>query len=188
MVGATMIEVLVSILLVSVGLLGIAGLSGASFSFNKTSQLRLTGIAIANDLADRARLNVHGYDLQAYDIALEDDFDTTPVTVPDANLDLSPDPTLNPSVATIATDLAASDVDQFLRSVAARLPQGDAVVVSRPTGNTRDLDVWLLWQEPATAAGDVGTTLLEAGQGNCPASLTAAELAVFNCMYFKVGL
>jgi type IV pilus assembly protein PilV len=181
--GASMIEVLVAILLVSVGLLGIAGLSGATFGYNKVSQIRLTGIALANDLADRARVNVFGYDRGAYDITLADNFVTTPVAVPDGNLDLDPADTAN--AATAADGLAAADVDQFLRSVRNRLPQGDAVVVSRPGANIRELDVWLLWQEPTTDAGDA---LFGAGQGNCPSSLTTAEQALYSCMYFKVGL
>jgi type IV pilus assembly protein PilV len=189
--GATMIEVLVSILLVSVGLLGIAGLSGATFGYNKASQLRLTGIALVNDLADRARVNVHGYDRGAYDIELGDDYATTAVTVPDANLDLDPSVVANANAA--ADALAAADVDQFLRTVRSRLPQGDAVVMSRPGANTRDLDVWLLWQESRTDAGaeddDRGDfSLFDASKGNCPATLTPAEQDVYSCMFFKVGL
>ena len=107
--GASMIEVLVSILLVSVGLLGIAGLSGATFSYNKASQMRLTGIALVNDFADRARVNVYGYDLGAYDIALGDSFGGTAVTVPDANLNL--DPAILAEATTAANGLAASDVE-----------------------------------------------------------------------------
>lgn len=189
--GASMIEVLVAILLVSVGLLGIAGLSGATFSYNKVSQMRLTGIALANELADRARVNVYGYDLGNYNIALADDFATNPVTVPDANLDL--DPSVAANATTLATNLADADVDQFLRNVRNRLPQGDAVVISRPGATTRDLDVWLLWQEPTTNAADAATdkgdfSLFGSTQGNCPANLTTAQAAVFSCMYFKVGL
>lgn len=189
--GASMIEVLVAILLVSVGLLGIAGLSGATFSYNKVSQMRLTGIALTNDLADRARVNVYGYDRGAYDIALGDNFAGTAVTVPDANLDL--DPAVSANADTAADALAAADVDQFLRSVRNRLPQGDAVVMSRPGANVRDLDVWLLWQESTTSAGDVDDdrgdfSLFRASQGNCPSSLTPDELALYSCMYFKVGL
>jgi type IV pilus assembly protein PilV len=181
--GATLIEVLVAILLVSVGLLGIAGLSGATFNYNKVSQLRLTGLALANDFADRARVNVYGYDRGGYSVALADNFAGTPVTVPASNLDLDPSNPAN-GIA-IADALAAADVDQFLSSVRARLPQGDAVVVSRPTPNSRDLDVWLLWQEPQADAGD---PLFGAGQGNCPGNLTAAQQAIYSCMYFKVGL
>ncbi len=183
--GASMIEVLVAILLVSVGLLGIAGLSGATFNYNKVSQMRLTGIALVNDLADRARVNVYGYDRGAYDIALSDNYGGT-VPDPDFNPLDPADPTYN---ATAADSLAAADVDQFLRSVRNRLPQGDAVVMGagagRASATSRDLDVWLLWQEPSTDAGD---TLFGAGQGNCPSSLTTAERAVYSCMYFKVGL
>jgi type IV pilus assembly protein PilV len=183
--GASMIEVLVSILLVSVGLLGIAGLSGATFGYNKVSQLRLTGVALANDLGDRARVNVFGYDRGGYNIALDDDFATDPdtVAVPDANLDLDPNNAAN--AGTAADGLAASDVDQFLRNVRNRLPQGDAVVVPRPGGNTRELDVWLLWQEPTADAGDA---LFDAGKENCPSSLSTAQLDLYSCMYFKVGL
>jgi type IV pilus assembly protein PilV len=187
--GASMIEVLVSILLVSVGLLGIAGLSGATFNYNKVSQMRLTGIALANDLADRARVNVYGYDRGGYDIDLSDNFGGTAVTVPDSNLDL--DPSMPANADTAADGLAASDVDQFLRSVRNRLPQGDAIVMgagattSRASATSRDLDVWLLWKEPQTDAVD---SLFTAGQSNCPSSLTPAERAEYSCMYFKVGL
>lgn len=191
--GASMIEVLVSILLVSVGLLGIAGLSGATFSYNKVSQMRLTGIALANDLADRARVNVYGYDRGGYTIALSTDFDDSldppGLLVDPTNLDF--DPRNAATTGTIADDLAASDVDQFLRQVRNRLPQGDAVVISRPGATTRDLDVWLLWQEPTTSdvENDRGDfSLFGSTQGNCPDSLTTAQAAVYSCMYFKVGL
>ncbi|OPF61847.1 type IV pilus modification protein PilV [Hydrogenophaga sp. H7] len=189
--GASMIEVLVAILLVSVGLLGIAGLSGATFSYNKASQMRLTGIALVNDLADRARVNVHGYDRQGYDIELSDNFESTPVEVDDTNLDL--DPAVSANAESVADALAAADVDQFLRTVRSRLPQGDAVVMSRRDANARDLDVWLLWKEAATAEGDEDDdrgdfSLFDAGKGNCPDNLSTADKAEYSCMYFKVGL
>lgn len=181
--GSSMIEVLVAVMLVSIGLLGIAGLSGATFNYNKTSQVRLTAMALVNDYADRARINIYGYDRGGYSIALPTNFAGTPVTVPAANLNL--DPAIAANAITIADNLAAADVDQFLRNVRNRLPQGDAVVISRPTATARDMDVWLLWKEPKTDAGD---TLFSAGQNNCPTSLTLAEQADYSCMFFKVGL
>lgn len=181
--GASLIEVLVAILLVSVGLLGIAGLSGATFSYNKVSQLRLTGITLVNDFADRARINVYGYDRGGYAIALSDTFATNPVTVPASNLTL--DPSIAANAITVADALAAADVDQFLRSISVRLPQGRAVVMSRPGATSRDMDVWLLWQEPQASAGN---SLFGAGQGNCPSNLSTANQALYSCMYFKVGL
>mgnify|MGYP006209471443 CR=1 FL=1 len=71
--GASMIEVLVALLIISLGLLGIGGISAATFGYNKAAQLRLTGLSLVNDYADRARLNVYGYDLGSYAIELDDD-------------------------------------------------------------------------------------------------------------------
>lgn len=189
--GSSMLEVLVAILLVSVGLLGVAGLSGATFSYNKVSQMRLTGLALVNDYADRARINVYGYDRGNYDIAKADDFASTPVTVSDSNLDL--DPAVSANASAIADALAAADIDQFLRSVRNRLPQGDAVVISTPTAAARNLDVWLMWKESQTAAGDAANdkgdfSLFNAATQNCPSNLSAADALEYSCMYFKVGL
>lgn len=191
--GASMIEVLVAVMLVSIGLLGIAGLSGATFNYNKVSQMRLTGMALVNDYADRARVNVYGFDLEQYSIALTTNFAGTAVTVPAGNVDL--DPSISANATLIANQLAAADVDQFLRNVRNRLPQGDAVVVSRPTAASRDMDVWLLWKEPKTDTGnaveDAKTAefqLFNSAKGNCPNNLTSAEKLEYSCMYFKVGL
>lgn len=183
-IGSSLIEVLVAILLVSVGLLGIAGLSGATFSYNKASQLRLTGLALVNDYADRARVNVYGYDLGNYDIALSAPTPTgTPSYLPNVATDT------DVAAATAAANVAQFDRQDFLTAVASRLPGGDAVVVSTPTAAARDMDVWILWTEPqATAGVGFAGSLFTAAQGNCPSTLTPAEQAIYSCMYFKVDL
>lgn len=183
--GASLLEVLVAILLISIGLLGIAGLSGATFGYNKTAQVRLVGLALVNDYADRARVNIYGYDRGRYDIALGDTAPSgTPSYVPDG-------PTNTDAGAQAAADnVATFDRQDFLNAVADRLPSGEAVVVSSPSGVARDMDVWLLWIEPQTTA-DTSTitgSLFTAAQGNCPSTLTAAEAALYSCMYFKVDL
>lgn len=170
-----MLEVLVAILLVSVGLLGVAGLSSATFSFNKAAQLRLTGVALVNDYADRARVNVYGFDLGAYDIGLSD---TKPTAVTLTGAEQA-----NPLTA--AQNVAQFDRLAFMNSVENRLPQGRAVVESSPSANARDLDIWLLWKEPQADAAD---DLFTAGQENCPNDLGTDDKAAYSCMYFKVGL
>ncbi|MFC3685609.1 type IV pilus modification PilV family protein [Hydrogenophaga luteola] len=197
-----MIEVLVSILLVSIGLLGIAGLSGATFNYNKVAQMRLTGLALVNDFADRARINVYGYDLGAYDIDLSDNFavlaeseneEDVAAAVAATNIALlDPDPSSADNALAAANSLASADVNQFLRSVSSRLPQGDAVVVSRQA-DARSLDVWLLWKEPKTDEGDEdddkgGFSLFDEAKGNCPTNLDDEQISEYSCMYFKVGL
>lgn len=190
--GSSLIEVLVAILLVSIGLLGVAGLSGATQAYNKAAQVRLVGVGLANDLADRARVNIYGYDLGAYDIELDADFAGTPVDVDLLNLD-SKDMSDDAVTKVLAQNLAGADVDAFLRAVRNRLPQGDAIVTSNPSSSARDLDVWLLWKEPKTDAADEDDdkgafSLFNESTGNCPEGLSADDAAEYSCMYFKVGL
>jgi type IV pilus assembly protein PilV len=171
--GFSLLEVLVAILLLSFGLLGVAGLSASTFSFNKTAQLRLTGLALANDYADRARTNIYGFDRGGYTLAQS----ATP-SANDAKLSVFTGKEDEPMLATAADLVATHDRNAFLQAVAARLPQGDAVVTSSPTTNGRDLNIWLLWKEP-------DSTGINTLAGNCPKTLTDTS---FSCMYFKVGL
>jgi type IV pilus assembly protein PilV len=182
--GSSLLEVLVAILLVSVGLLGIAGLSGATFGYNKTAQIRLVGLALVNDYADRARVNIYGYDRGGYNLTLA-------ATAPTGTPSYAPDALTNTDAGAqaAADNVATFDRQDFLNAVASRLPGGDAVVVSTPSGNARDMDVWLLWIEPqAGSAASITGSLFNAAQGNCPATLTPAEAAQYSCMYFKVDL
>ena len=173
--GFSLIEVLVAILLISIGLLGIAGLAGSTLSYNKTSQVRLTGLALANNYADHARLNLYGYDLDKYEIDLDD---TVP-TIPGTDLEQT-------NEKTAAENVAATDVANFMNTVAALLPSGKAIVVSNRTAAERGMDIWLLWKEPQTEDGDA---LFTAGQQNCPKDLLSSdEEKVYSCMYFRVGL
>lgn len=178
--GSSLLEVLVAILLVSVGLLGIAGLSGATFGYNKTSQIRLVGMALVNDYADRARVNIFGFDLNQYTLALGDAVPTDTLSY-DEDLDTK----IAANAITAAQDVAKFDRQDFLIAVADRLPSGTAVVVSNRAASARGMDVWLLWKEPQAEATD---TLFGAAQQNCPSNLSDDDKAVYSCMYFKVGL
>jgi type IV pilus assembly protein PilV len=175
--GASLIEVLVAVLLVSVGLLGIAGLSGATYGYNKNAQIRLVGMGLVNDYADRARVNVYGFDLGSYSITKGTD--PGDITVPT----LDPDATDN---ATAAGNVALYDKADFLTAVKDRLPEGTAVVDSDISATGRGMDVWLLWKEPQNE----DDTLFTTAQENCPKSIVddADDKKVYSCMYFKVGL
>lgn len=58
--GFTMLEVLISILIVSFGMLGIAGLYVAGVQNNKSASLRTLATQQAYDMADRMRANLAG--------------------------------------------------------------------------------------------------------------------------------
>ena len=55
-----MVEVLVSALILSVGLVGVAGLQALSLKNNQSAYMRSQASALAYDLADRMRTNVDG--------------------------------------------------------------------------------------------------------------------------------
>ena len=70
--GFTLVEVLVTLVILSVGLLGIAALHTASLRNNLDSALRSQASALAADIADRMRANRNAaLDLQ-YNLALGD--------------------------------------------------------------------------------------------------------------------
>jgi type IV pilus assembly protein PilV len=55
--GLSLIEVLVSVMVMSLGLLGVASLLGKSLSGSHNSSLRTQAVVLANDIADRMRAN-----------------------------------------------------------------------------------------------------------------------------------
>lgn len=64
--GFTLVEVLVAALLLSIGLVGLAGLQAASLANNQSSFMRSQVTALAYDLADRMRANVAGSIANSY--------------------------------------------------------------------------------------------------------------------------
>lgn len=55
--GSTLIEVLISVLIMSIGMLGIAGLQAFSMSSSHQASMRSQAVILARDMADRMRAN-----------------------------------------------------------------------------------------------------------------------------------
>ncbi len=60
--GFTLIEVLIAVVILSIGLLGLAGLQTLALKQNNSSQGRSQAVELINDLADRMRANRDGVD------------------------------------------------------------------------------------------------------------------------------
>lgn len=58
--GFTLLEVMIALLIFSVGLLGLAGLQASSLQNNKTADMRSVAIIAAHDMAERIRANQRG--------------------------------------------------------------------------------------------------------------------------------
>ena len=59
-IGFTLIEVLVAMLVLAVGLLGLAGLQATSLRNNQSAYNRSQATQLAYDIADRMRANISG--------------------------------------------------------------------------------------------------------------------------------
>lgn len=170
--GSSLLEVLVAILIFSLGLLGMAGLSVTSLGYNKSAQVRNVGLMLVNSYAERARLNTAGFDAGSYAIAKNP---TTPTAKPSD---------VYVSSGTAASSVATYDQQMFLYNAARRLPQGSAFVttsIDAAAGSReRTMDVWILWHEQ-------DESMISINKDKCP-STTGADATRNNCMYFRVVL
>ncbi len=67
--GFTLIEVLIPLLVLSLGLLGLAALQTTSLAFNTDAYTRTQSTVIAYDIIDKMRINTTGVSAGNYDIA-----------------------------------------------------------------------------------------------------------------------
>ena len=109
--GFSLIEVLVSALILSIGLIGVAGLQATSLKNNQSAYMRSQASAFAYDLADRMRSNLAGANAGLYDPAL------AAMTVQ-----------CSTPVGCTPQQLAENDLAEWLAAVAATLPLGSGFV------------------------------------------------------------
>lgn len=138
--GFSLIEVLVAVLVVSVGVLGVAALQLVSLQNNTSALLRTQAFQYAYDIIDRARANPG----TSYAIAMDDD---PPGVVDCENAECG------------AAQMRAYDLNTWLTNVAADLPSGDGEVAEAGDMVT----VTIRWQDERGGANtldlSVSTTL-----------------------------
>lgn len=100
--GFSMIEVLVTVLILAIGLLGLAGLQSTSLRSNHSAYLRSQATVLAYDIVDRLRANRTEALNGNYDIALEE--------------------TLT------GTSIVATDIIAWKDNLATTLPEGDGAI------------------------------------------------------------
>jgi len=130
--GATLIEVLVAVLLLSFGIVGLAGLQFTGTKFNHSAYLRSQGTSLAYDLADRARANIDACPIGgacAYVTPLAAGFDGAADQACGQPIALAAD----------ANAMAAVDVNQWKSCLENALPGGQGLAVLLPA-NTAFVD------------------------------------------------
>mgnify|MGYP000954108036 FL=1 len=171
--GVSLIEVLISIVIATIGLLALVGTTVSSARFSKMSQYRGTATQLASDLGERMRANKTG--LAAYDMQTNFAGQAVLPAVPG---------TVCNSFATTCTaaQMAAYDLQAWRAVVRDQLPDGSAFIVVQNVQVAAD--VWLVWRDPAVAnADDAPTTNSE-----CPAALTVGGQPDVRCSYFRINL
>ena len=111
--GATLIEVLVAVLVLSIGLLGIAGLQVVSLNFTSSAYQRSLATQLAYDIIDRMRANRAQAEASGYVVALGGTY--TPSTACESG-DCDP------------TQMAAYDIANWKAALDATLPSGDGSI------------------------------------------------------------
>jgi type IV pilus assembly protein PilV len=138
--GFTMIEVLVALVILAVGILGVASLQGNALRFTHNAQLRSQAIAIAQDMVERLRTNRDHALLNNdnYRVALQNGT-TQSNGARNCNQDECD-----------AGQLAAFDRDQWLQAIGT-LPSGRGEV--RIDAANYDAEIWVMWDDRSGEAG-----------------------------------
>ena len=114
--GASLIEVLVSMTVLAVGILGIGAMQTNTLKSNQNSYMRTQAVFHANDIVERMRSNMQGVEAGNYD-------DPAPVVTASCHA----------AAGCSAAQMAANDVAQWETSIAASLPGGSATVCLEST-------------------------------------------------------
>jgi len=174
--GFSLVEVLVSMFVVAMGILALAGLLQASTRYARMSELRSNATLLANDIADRMRANSVGAQLGA--LGYDNTGKAFPTAVAAPHAACTSDAPCGPA------DLAKADMADWTARVRATLPKGSAWIQFRagkaPAPDS--LDVWVGWADPLTLAPGIST---DRSGTECPPSWRAADPSV-RCVYLQV--
>ena len=151
--GFSLIEVLISVIILSFGLLGMVGLQAAALQGNRDARLQSTAVSLARELAEMMRGNKNIALLAAANPYLGSF--TTPLTAP------TPTYCLNVAATACAnpTAVANAQMTEWLARVDAELPGArvDVCIDSAPF-NSSGSPVW-----NCTTTGTAATTVIKIG-------------------------
>ena len=134
--GFTLLEVLVTVVVLAFGLLGLAGLHVVGQRMNDISQIRSQATILANDIMDRMRANPNGVSADGYEI-------TIPSTAPSNDCQSS---------SCSATEMAELDMYEWGQLLQTYLPAGTGAI----TQNGDIFTITLSWTEKLAAVDNAG--------------------------------
>ncbi len=110
--GASLLEVLIAILIMSFGLLALGGLAAASIQYGKLAQFQTIGVQLASEYADRMRANADAFPIGGYDKKTVYSGSSSLVSVPSCAV----------AILCSSAEIANIDKAEWINSLRQRLP------------------------------------------------------------------
>lgn len=160
-IGSSLIEVLIAILLLSLGMLALGVTMSFAVQMPKLSGYRATAINLAASHVERIRANPGGFGNGLYSMPLR------PLSYDGTNGNIDSVTCSYPN----CTELSLATMDDSYTKQAARvqLPYGGMLLTcdTTPCGDNGYGNLWIVWQEPSNWA-----VLHPASSDNCPVEVT----------------
>ena len=141
--GFTLIEILVTLLILAIGLLGLAGLQTKGLQYDQVAYMRSQAAIMADNIADRMRANVLEAQAGIYDIGHGEEA-TSPADCAASSCD--------------GVTMAGFDQTKWKAALAATLPAGDGEITTAVSGFAAvpavDATITIRWDE--TRKGNIG--------------------------------
>jgi type IV pilus assembly protein PilV len=129
--GFTLLEIMIAVVVLAIGLLGIASLQALGQRSNHSAYLRSQATALAYDMIDRMRANNAGVKNGDYDA-----IDTTANSYTDPGC---------ASSTCSSSQMAQYDMYDWQQELAAQLPTGNGTVVGAGSGS--EFSVTVMWDD-----------------------------------------
>ncbi|TNC97303.1 MAG: type IV pilus assembly protein PilV [Gallionellaceae bacterium] len=142
--GFSMIEILITLVIIATALLGTAGLQLYAMKVGQSGQFRTQAVFLASDIAERIEANKLGAVAGNYVVAAAS-------AASSAGTDCS----LNPCAPAV---LAAWDISQWEGAITALLPQPNWVITQTASGNPSTYQIVINWTDRSTSKVSRGET------------------------------
>jgi type IV pilus assembly protein PilV len=156
--GFTLIEVMVALIVLSIGLLGISGLVLNTLKANDSASIRSQAAILANSIRDNMRANLLGASVgppSDYDIA----FGVTPTNQSCVNVTCTP------------LQIANGDLTTWKNALKLQLPLGDGQIVTAAAGGVTTVTISVQWDDTRAISVFTGTAA-GCGTTTCLSTLT----------------
>ena len=158
--GFSLIEILISLVILSIGFLGLAKLQLTSLRYSKSADYRSAAMWLAGDIIDRMRANQDAAEgLENLTFVYRTDIDGgSDYAVGNAPNAIN---CAGTSATCTTTQMADFDIDQWKTALSSTLPLGDGSIARAESDGRKQFTITVQWDD-TRGEGDVTTLSLEA--------------------------